>query len=136
MKYKIALKIATELHEGQIRKVSGLPYIVHPIAVADKFDDEDLKVCAVLHDVIEDTSMTIRTLMQFYDLSNKQAKILNSLTKKKSIAYNEYIMDFEYDFNARMIKIEDIKHNLSDLENGHQRDKYLLALHVLEIMDF
>lgn len=136
MNYLYALKIATELHEGQIRKFSGLPYIVHPTAVADRFDEDDMKVCAVLHDVIEDTSMTIPILMQYHNLTYKQAQILNILTKRDCVEYSEYIMDFQYNRNARMIKIEDIKHNLSDLKRGHQRDKYLLALHVLEIMDF
>lgn len=44
MNFQDALKLATEAHEGQVRKYSGLPYITHPMAVADKFEDEYLNM--------------------------------------------------------------------------------------------
>jgi (p)ppGpp synthase/HD superfamily hydrolase len=54
-----ALLFALHAHEGQKRKYTGEPYIVHPIAVADLVagvvDDEDVIAAAYLHDVIEDT---------------------------------------------------------------------------------
>ncbi len=59
---KQAIAFATKAHAGQVRKYSGEPYITHPIAVAnllsgDKFTDE-LRVAAILHDVVEDTDVT------------------------------------------------------------------------------
>jgi (p)ppGpp synthase/HD superfamily hydrolase len=53
-----AIKRATSLHDGQKRKVSGVPYIVHPYAVAFLLahytDDEDVIIAGLLHDVLED----------------------------------------------------------------------------------
>ena len=52
------LQMATEYHEGQVRKYTGEPYIIHHIAVANKVsqytDDCEVICAALLHDVIED----------------------------------------------------------------------------------
>lgn len=57
-KIESAIKRATSLHDGQKRKVSGLPYVVHPYAVAFLLahytDDEDVIIAGLLHDVLED----------------------------------------------------------------------------------
>ncbi len=57
-KIEQAIKRATELHDGQKRKVSGMPYIVHPYAVAFLLahytEDEDVIIAGLLHDVLED----------------------------------------------------------------------------------
>ena len=52
-----ALQIAARAHEGQKDK-DGQPYILHPLRVMNAVEDEPVKVVAVLHDVIEDTSVT------------------------------------------------------------------------------
>ena len=59
-----ALQFATEAHGSQVRKYTGEPYITHPIAVADivrtvEGHTEEMLVAAVLHDVVEDTDVTI-----------------------------------------------------------------------------
>lgn len=57
-RYAQALILATEAHDGQIRKGSGTPYITHPVAVsrlvAGLGGDEDQQIAALLHDVLED----------------------------------------------------------------------------------
>lgn len=62
-KLEAAIDIAARAHEGQLRKYTGEPYIVHPFAVAGLVrsvsDDEDLFVAALLHDVVEDTQVTL-----------------------------------------------------------------------------
>ncbi len=60
-KFELALKFAVDAHEGQKRKLSGTPYILHPCEVAAIVStythDEDVLCAAVLHDVVEDTSV-------------------------------------------------------------------------------
>ena len=134
MNFQDALKLATEAHEGQVRKYSGLPYIIHPIAVADKFEDEIDKIVAILHDVIEDTDITIDEIRYDYGLSLHGVRALNILTKRKEQNYFEYILSIKENRSiiALKVKIEDLKHNLSDLKDGCLRDKYLMALYILE----
>ncbi len=52
-----ALQIAAQAHEGQKDK-DGQPYILHPLRVMNAVEDKTAKIVAVLHDVIEDTSVT------------------------------------------------------------------------------
>jgi len=60
--YNRALAVATKAHAGQIRK-NGEPYINHCVRVAKGFDEiERAKVVAVLHDVLEDTNVTLGEL--------------------------------------------------------------------------
>lgn len=58
---KKALKIAFSAHKEQVDK-AGLPYVFHPVHLAEQMDDE-LSVCAaLLHDVVEDTEITFEEL--------------------------------------------------------------------------
>lgn len=54
-KTKQAMKLCYEAHQGQVDK-SGIPYVFHPIHVAEQMSDEPTTIVALLHDVIEDTS--------------------------------------------------------------------------------
>ena len=56
-----AMKIAYDAHHGQFDK-GGIPYIYHPIHLAEQMDDEVECVCALLHDVVEDTDITFEDL--------------------------------------------------------------------------
>ncbi|MGO4936246.1 hypothetical protein ACTQ54_01170 [Fundicoccus sp. Sow4_H7] len=58
--YKLALKIATHVHKNQVDK-AGVYYINHPMTLSSYLDSEDEKVNALLHDVIEDSKITITT---------------------------------------------------------------------------
>ena len=130
MNFENALILATKYHKGQ-KRWGGEPYITHPIAVAGKFKSEDIKIVAILHDMIEDTEMTISRL---YVLGYPQKIVypISLLTHKKPQSYLNYILKIKTNIIARNVKIEDIKHNLSDLKDGSMKDKYQLALHILE----
>lgn len=132
MNYEKALQIATEAHKGQKRKYSGLDYITHPIAVAAKFEDEDYKIVAVLHDTVEDSDLTLIDLKE-NGLHGFLVYILDDLTKKPGEPYSDYIMRVKHSKMATKIKIEDLKHNLSDLKDGCLKDKYQLALRILTL---
>jgi len=77
-----ALNFATAAHEGQTRKYDGMPYIVHPIAVAklvkDMTDDENMVAAAYLHDVVEDTPTTHEEIFKHFGL--RVAELVFDLT--------------------------------------------------------
>lgn len=109
--YKEALKIAYKAHDGQYRRDSYVPYIVHPIRVSNCFNDDFRKTIAVLHDVIEDTSITYDDLNQF---SMNVIKILEMLTKRENENHFDYVDRVKQNEIAIEIKIADIVDNLSD----------------------
>lgn len=146
-----ALAYATEKHKGQFRKMSGLPYITHPIAVAESFikellvaplDKEDvlhlhdtdaiMVAIALLHDVLEDCDVTFGELMT--EFGPEIASGVYYLTKVEGQSYTKFIERITDTQNWDLIQVKayDIKHNLSDLKKGTLRDKYELALFILE----
>jgi len=131
MNYKEALELAAEKHKGQFRKISGEKYISHPIAIANKFTDEKHKIVAILHDTIEDTDLTLQDL-QNLGLDEKLIFYIDLLTRKDNQTYLDYILYLKQYQIPREIKIEDLKHNLSDNPPTKcQKDKYLMALFIL-----
>jgi (p)ppGpp synthase/HD superfamily hydrolase len=131
MNYEDALKFATEKHNGQVRKNSKIPYIVHPIAVSMNFHSEGLRILSVLHDVIEDTDATFDELRDI-GLNETYIGIIDVLTHKKQTTYLDYILSIKkHSMPATVVKIADIKHNMFDLEEGCLKDKYRMALYIL-----
>lgn len=65
-----ALEFAAHSHRGQVRKYSGEPYILHPMAVAalvkNVGGDEEMQAAALLHDVVEDCEVTIGTVQRLF----------------------------------------------------------------------
>lgn len=104
-----AMIIAYEAHKNQVDK-SGVPYIYHPIHVAEQMDTENECIIALLHDVVEDTNVTFKQLGEVF--SKEIIDILKLLTKKKDIDYYEYINKVKENTVARKVKIADIEHNL------------------------
>ena len=104
-----AMIIAYEAHKNQVDK-SGVPYIYHPIHVAEQMDTENECIIALLHDVVEDTNVTFKQLEEVF--SKEIIDILKLLTKKKEIDYYEYINKVKENTVARKVKIADIEHNL------------------------
>ncbi len=118
---ELALKIATKAHMGQIDK-AGKPYIEHPLKVASAFNDDERYITALLHDVVEDSEMTIDDLRtEGFEESILQAI---QIITKTDISYEEYIMKIKNNPIAREVKIEDLKHNmdLSRLNRVTNRD--------------
>lgn len=130
MNYKDAVKLATRKHKGQYRKSGGL-YILHPLTVAEKFDNEDYKIVAVLHDTLEDTNLTTYELVRDYRPKDEVLEALEAITKTEGQTYIDFILQVKKNKIATAVKIEDINHNLFDLGNGNLREKYLMALYIL-----
>lgn len=80
-----ALIFATKAHAGQYRKGTDRPYILHPIetmAIAMAFsEDEDVLAAAVLHDTVEDTSVTLKRIER--EFGSRVAELVASVTEDK-----------------------------------------------------
>ena len=131
-----AIKLAFKAHEGQLDR-AGLPYILHPLHVAEQMKDEDTCVIALLHDVIEDTDVTLEDLRE-YGFTEVQVAGVESMTREDDEDYFEYIRDVKKNPLAVKVKLEDLKHN-SDVsrmievtDRDRQRlDKYKKAMEIL-----
>lgn len=87
-----AIERSGEWHAGQSRKVSGLPYVVHPYAVgfllAHYTDDEDIVIAGLLHDVLEDVPGVTRATIAA-EFGERVASIVAEVTEDQSI-YEEH----------------------------------------------
>jgi len=110
--YKLALKIAYQAHNGQLRKQSLVPYIVHPIRVASCFNDDTMKTIAILHDIVEDTDVTLKNLAKTFPPIIIET--IDSLSRREGEQHFDYIKRCRTNELAKQIKIIDIVDNLSD----------------------
>lgn len=127
--YNLCYEIARQAHEGQ-KRWNGDPYITHPERVANSFKNQKLRCIAILHDVIEDTEETAKSLM-VKGVQDEIALSVSILTKKKNQTYVDYIKYLGNDKLCTKVKLADLDDNLSDLKKGSQRDKYMLAKELL-----
>ena len=131
--FEVALRIAVDAHMGQ-RDKNGMPYILHPLAVASKVDDLELKTIAILHDTIEDTYVTADFLLE-KGIPKDIVEVVELLTKPKNEQYESYLRRVKANPKARAVKLADLAHNTdpSRVEglNELRRAKYELAKRVL-----
>ena len=139
-----AFDFANEAHKG-VRRRSGEPYILHPIAVA-KIVVSNIGlgyksiVAALLHDVVEDTHYTVENLKSLF--GEKVATLVDGLTKIKTVLDNEnkaeqksiqaenfkrILLTLNDDVRVVLIKLADRLHNCRTIEfmQEHKRDKIL-----------
>ena len=133
---QLALNIATKAHEGQLDK-AGDPYIKHPIYVASLVNTETEKIVALLHDVVEDTNVTLNDIKK-YGFGEPITEALTLLTHNKNIPYFEYINKIKNNSVAKNVKIADLTHNsdISRINKPTKKDlertvKYKKALEIL-----
>ena len=130
-----AMIIAYEAHKNQVDK-SGVPYIYHPIHVAEQMDTENECIIALLHDVVEDTNVTFKQLEEVF--SKEIIDILKLLTREETIEYDEYIKRIKNNSIACKVKIADLTHNLDKTRldfvtevDVKRNEKYKKALQIL-----
>lgn len=116
-----ASRIACKAHEGQKDK-SGYPYIFHPLHLAEQFYDEDSVVVALLHDVVEDTDVTIDDLRK-EGFDEKVLAALCLLTHEDGVPYMEYVEKIKENPLARRVKLADLRHNC-DVSRGADSDYF------------
>ena len=107
-----AYEIAKKAHLGQVDK-AGEDYIKHPEKVASFVKTDEEKAVAYLHDVIEDTELTLEDLRE-YGFFEEVLKAVDVITKKKGQDYQTYLNSVKENKLARVVKLADLRHN-SDL---------------------
>lgn len=133
---KKAMKIAYAAHHGQTDK-TGVPYIFHPMHLAEQMEDEASACAALLHDVVEDTDLTFSDL-RAEGIPEEVLEALKLLTHDPAVPYMEYVEAIRPNPIARAVKLADLRHN-SDLtrldavdEKAMQRnEKYRKAIALL-----
>ena len=131
-----AISLAIRFHNGQVRK-SGEPYIIHPLLVASLTaymnGDEDMIIASILHDIVEDTEVTIDEVSNKF--GKKIAYLVEGLTKideirdkrfissssneklvKSALTFRKMVVASVHDPRVLFIKLCDRVHNLLTLE--------------------
>ena len=135
-----AFNFARQAHKG-VRRLSGEPYIMHPIAVAQIACSEiglgSTSICAaLLHDVVEDTDYTVEDIENMFGA--KIAKIVDGLTKISGGIFGEQasaqaenfkklLLTMSADIRVILIKIADRLHNMRTLESQPANKQYKIA---------
>ena len=135
--YQLALcdRIASVAHDGQTRKFGedkGKPYKIHPDRVADSLSSPTDKAIAKIHDVVEDCEGWTFDRLRAEGVDSYIVCAVEYLTKRDSENYLDFILRAKKNSYARRVKMADIRDNMRDLKEGSLRDKYRMALYILE----
>ena len=131
--FERALTLAAMMHAGQEDK-GGQPYVMHVIRVMMELKEPELKVAALLHDLLEDTDLTAEDLLS-YGFSEEITGIVTLLSREPEEEYMDYIRRLSRDEKAIRIKLSDLKDNQNrtrlkespSREDLKRMDKYHLA---------
>ena len=132
---KEAMNIAYNAHHKQKDK-GGFPYINHPFHIAEQMKDEYSTCVALLHDVVEDSNITLNELSSIFPPSIIQA--VSILTRKEGMLYSDYINNIKNNKLATIVKLADLEHNMDETRcvdkplNDILLEKYLMAYAVLK----
>lgn len=105
-----AYLLAKRAHRGQKDK-AGRDYIRHPVYVAKHVKGRDAKTVALLHDVVEDTGITIEYIEKHFKPTVAEA--VKTLTHDKSIDYSSYVSNIKRNTLATRVKVQDLLHNMN-----------------------
>ena len=141
-----AFNFAKQAHKG-VRRLSGEPYIMHPIAVAQIVCEEiglgSTSICAaLLHDVVEDTDYTVEDISNIF--GPKIAQIVDGLTKisggifgdkasAQAESFKKLLLTMSDDIRVILIKISDRLHNMRTLGSQPPNKQYKIAGETLYI---
>ena len=141
-----AFNFARQAHQG-VRRLSGEPYIMHPIAVAQIACEEiglgsTSICCALLHDVVEDTDYTVEDIRNIF--GDKIAQIVDGLTKisggifgdqasVQAESFKKLLLTMSEDIRVILIKISDRLHNMRTLGCQLPNKQYKIAGETLYI---
>ena len=136
---KKAFKISLEAHKNMRRK-SGEPYILHPLTVAqicikELGLDSTSIICALLHDVVEDTDLSLEYLEK--EFGKPVSKICDGLTKisgffspeisKQAENFKKMILTISDDLRVILIKLADRLHNMRTLDSMNRKSQIKIA---------
>ena len=133
-----AIVIAYNAHHGQFDK-SGVPYILHPVHLAEQMDDEFSCCVALLHDTVEDTDVTLEDLAK--DFPKEVVDAVALMTHAEDVAYFDYVRAIKRNPIAVKVKLADLAHNsdesrcvgsdISPARMAAWREKYAKAKAIL-----
>ena len=138
-----ALVFAYNAHHGQL-DYNGIPYIFHPLHLAEQMEDEISCCAALLHDVVEDTPVTLEELAR--EFPREVVEVVALLThgdnaENSNSDYFSYLLPIKAHPIAKRVKLADIAHNsdqtrcigsdLSPEQLAHWKQKYQKALKIL-----
>ncbi|MGG1513895.1 GTP pyrophosphokinase [Paenibacillus oryzisoli] len=131
-----AILLAAKAHDSQVDK-GGQPYILHPIRLASRAKAEEDAIVAVLHDVVEDSEITLFDL-QKEGFSPSVINALDCLTRRADESYEDFIQRIKLNPLATRVKLLDLEDN-SDVnripnptKQDYERiDKYKKAIAAL-----
>ena len=103
-----AMCLAYSAHHGQTDK-NGIPYLFHPIHLAEQMEDEVSCCAALLHDVAEDTAVTMDELAR--EFPPEVIAVLKLLTHKDGVDYFDYVRAIKANPVAVKVKLADLAHN-------------------------
>lgn len=133
-----AMNIAYQAHHGQVDK-AGVPYIFHPLHLAETMEDEYTCCAALLHDTVEDTNVTLEQLEA--EFPNEVVEAVRLLTHDPDTDYYDYVRAIRDNPIAMKVKLADLAHNSDESRFagvqvpaeriGYFRDKYAKAKAIL-----
>ena len=129
-----AMKLAYTAHHGQFDK-GGVPYIFHPIHLAEQMEDEISTCVALLHDTVEDTDVTLEELEKVFP--KEVVDVIRLLTHPEGMDYFDYVRAIRQNPIALKVKMADLAHNsdatrVSNQKNAEKRRaKYAAARKIL-----
>lgn len=134
---KKAMTISFNAHKNQLDK-GGMPYVFHPFHVAEQMKDEYTTCVALMHDIVEDTPVTLENLRE-NGFPDEIINAIDAMTHKDGVPYFDYIKIIKNDPIASAVKLADLEHNMDitrldhPTESDYQRlEKYKKAIMILK----
>lgn len=115
-----AMQFAYDAHHGAVDS-TGVPYIFHPMHLAEQMDTEYACCAALLHDVVEDTDITLDDL-RAAGFPLPVIVAVGLLTHDPRVDYFDYVRALKANPIAKAVKLADLKHN-SDLSRWPRLDE-------------
>ena len=121
-----AIELAVEHHKGQSDK-AGKPYILHPLRLMMSVDKDDEKIVAVMHDIVEDTEITLDDLRN-EGFSDEVLSAIECISKKDGEDYDSFIERISHNPLAIRVKLADLEDNMDKTRLSDVTEKDLERL--------
>lgn len=105
------IAFALEAHTGQTDRL-GNPYILHPLHLMANVDSEEEQLTAILHDVVEDTDVTMDDLRALGLPESVLTAVALLTHDKENVSYDDYVKNLKSNPIARAVKLADLRHNM------------------------
>ena len=123
---KMAMKICYEAHKNQVDK-NGIPYIFHPVHLAEQMTTEDEICVALLHDVVEDSGYTLEDL-KTAGFNESILAALRLLTHGDNVPYMDYIAAIKTNHNSDLARLDKVtEKDLKRVEKYKKARKILVG---------